>query len=237
MNDVDTIVASFADFYRTTILSEETDPNKLHDLQAGLDARQVYTPQQVEQLSRLFIGGAERDQLDPILDACVGVYKEMLDEDGQVDFKGKAKAFARAYQFLASVLPYTNRHWEELSTFLNFLIPKLPAPEETDLSRGVLEAIDMESYRSEVREAMQLSLPDEDAEIDPVPTSGGGRMREPELDLLSNIIKSFNDQFGSRSSPRKFRGKWPPTRPTRMHSRSAIRRRHGSNTTGRFRKS
>lgn len=197
MNDVDTIVASFADFYRTTILSEETDPNKLHDLQAALDARQVYTQQQVEQLSRLFVGGAERDQLDPILDACVGVYRETLDEDGQVDFKGKAKAFVRAYQFLASVLPYTNRNWEELSTFLNFLIPKLPAPEETDLSRGVLEAIDMESYRSEVREAMRLSLPDEDAEIDPVPTSGGGRLREPELDLLSNIIKSFNDQFGN----------------------------------------
>ena len=70
-----------------------------------------------------------REQLDPILDACVGVYTEELDEDGQVDFKGKAKAFVRTYGFLAAILPYTNAEWEKLSIFLNFLIPKLPAPE------------------------------------------------------------------------------------------------------------
>ena len=33
-NDTDTIQAAFADYYRTTILSEETDPNKLHDLKS-----------------------------------------------------------------------------------------------------------------------------------------------------------------------------------------------------------
>ena len=32
MNDAAGIEAAFADYYRTTILSEETDPNKLHDL-------------------------------------------------------------------------------------------------------------------------------------------------------------------------------------------------------------
>ena len=41
MNDTDTIQEAFADYYRTTILSEETDPNKLHDLKAALDAYQV----------------------------------------------------------------------------------------------------------------------------------------------------------------------------------------------------
>jgi len=29
-----------------------------------------------------------------------------------------------------------------------------------------------------------------------VPTSGGGRKPEPEMDRLSNILKAFNDQFG-----------------------------------------
>ena len=72
-----------------------------------------------------------------------------LDEDGQVDFKGKAKAFTRTYNFLASILPYTNAEWEKLSIFLTFLVPKLPAPVEEDLSRGILETIDMDSYRVE----------------------------------------------------------------------------------------
>jgi hypothetical protein len=30
-----------------------------------------------------------------------------------------------------------------------------------------------------------------------VPASGGGYKAEPELDLLSNIVKSFNDQWGN----------------------------------------
>lgn len=197
MNDADTITNAFADYYRTTVLSEETDPNKLHDLKGTLDGYQVYAPEQVRQLVELFLGGADRDKLDPILDACVAVYNSELDEDGQVDFKGKAKAFVRTYQFLASILPYTNRDWEELSIFLNFLIPKLPAPVEEDLSKGILEAIDMDSYRNEVKETMKLTLADEDGEVGPVPASGGGRKTEPELDRLSNIIKAFNDQFGN----------------------------------------
>ena len=196
-NDVDTIQAAFADYYRTTILSEETDPNKLHDLKASLDGRQVYNWQQVEDLVGLYLHGADRDKLDPLLDACVAVYLETLDENGQVDFKGKAKAFVRTYGFLASVLPYSIAAWEKLSIFLNFLIPKLPAPKEDDLSKGILEAIDMDSYRVEVQAAMKIALPDEDAEIGPVPTSGGGRVPEPELDYLSNILKAFNEQFGN----------------------------------------
>ena len=197
MNDADTIMEAFSDYYRTTILSEETDPNKLHDLKATLDGYQVYGWSQVEQLVELFLGGADRDKLDPVLDACVAVYTGDLDEDEQVDFKGKAKAFVRTYQFLASILPYTNAEWEKLSIFLNFLTPKLPAPKEDDLAKGILEAIDMDSYRVEMREALKISLPDEDGEVGPVPTSGGGRKPEPELDKLSNIIKTFNDLFGN----------------------------------------
>jgi type I restriction enzyme R subunit len=197
MNSSETITEAFADYYRTTVLSEETDPNKLHDLKASLDGHQVYAPEQIETLVTLYLDGADRPQLDVILDACVATYKEQLDEDGQVDFKGKAKVFCRTYDFLASILPYTNADWEKLSIFLNFLIPKLPAPKDEDLARGILEAIDMDSYRAEKKAALEVTLPDEDAEIEPVPVTGGGRVPEPELDRLSNILKTFNDQFAT----------------------------------------
>jgi type I restriction enzyme R subunit len=197
MNDSDTIQEAFADYYRTTILSEETDPDKLHDLKSALDGYQVYAAVQIEEFVRLYLGGADRDRLDPILDACVAVYRGQLDEDGQVDFKGKAKAFSRTYGFLSQILPYTNAEWEKLSIFLNFLVPKLPAPVEEDLSKGILEAIDMDSYRVEKQAAVKILLPDEDAEIGPIPTTGGGHKPEPELDRLSNILKTFNDQFGN----------------------------------------
>jgi len=195
-NDTKTIEESFADYYRTTILSKETDPNKLHTLKGELDKYQVYSPEQIDALVELYLGGADRDKLDPILDACVAVYKSDLDEDGQVDFKGKAKAFTRTYDFLATILPYGVQDWEKLSIFLNFLIAKLPAPIEEDLAKGILEAIDMDSYRAEKKAMIAIALPDADAEIEPVPTSGGGHKQQPELDKLSNIVKAFNDQFG-----------------------------------------
>ena len=87
------------------------------------------------------------------------------------------------------------QEWEKLSIFLNFLISKLPAPIEEDLAKGILEAIDMDSYRAEKKATMAIALPDADAEIDPVPTSGGGRKPEPEMDKLSNIVNEFNQRY------------------------------------------
>jgi len=195
-NNVATIREAFADYYRTTVLSEETDPDKLHDLKNTLDNAQIYAPEQVQQIVTLFLGGADRDRLDPILDACVATYLK-LDEDGQVEFKGKAKAFVRTYDFLASILTYSKPDWERLSILLNLLIPKLPAPKEEDLSKGILESIDMDSYRVEKKEAMKIALADEDAAIPPVPVDGGGHKPEPEIDRLSNILKAFNEQFST----------------------------------------
>ena len=74
-NDSETIRDAFADYFRSTLLADETDPDKLHDLQAELDGARVYTEEQVKDLARRFVGGEDRDRLDPILDACVAVYK------------------------------------------------------------------------------------------------------------------------------------------------------------------
>ena len=196
-NNAEAVTFAFQDYYRTTLLAEETDPNKLHDLKTALDNAQVYSPEQVDQFAALFVGGAPREQLDPILDACVAEYTGRLDEDGQVDFKGKAKAFCRTYAFLSSVIAYSNAGWEKLSILLNLLLPKLPAPQEEDLAKGILEAIDMDSYRVEKKAAQKIALEDKDAEIEPVPTDAGGRKAEPELDRLSSILKAFNEQFGT----------------------------------------
>ena len=197
INDTETIRESFSQFYRATILSDETDPNKLHDLQADLDAAQVYCDQQIDEFVWQYLQGADRDQIDSILDACVVTYLNDLDEDDQVSFKGKCKSFVRTYGFLSSVLTYNNINWEKRSIFLNFLISKLPAPNERDLSRGILDAIDMDSYRIEKHAMREILLADESAEIEPIPIGAAGRRPEPELDRLSNILQNFNGHFGN----------------------------------------
>jgi type I restriction enzyme, R subunit len=196
-NDVETITLAFQDYYQTTILAEETDPNKLHDLKADLDNAGVYSGEQIDRLVELFLSGGDRDRLDPILDVCASIYNERLDEDQQVEFKGSAKAFCRTYDFLASVLPYKKIEWEKLSIMLNLLLPKLPPPKEEDLSMGILESIDMDSYRVEKKKTIAIALANEDAEISPIPTDGGKPKPEVVLDKLSNIVAAFNEQFGT----------------------------------------
>ena len=114
--------------------------------------------------------------------------------------------------------------WEKLSIFLNFLIAKLPAPVEEDLSRGILDAIDMDSYRAEKQATLAIALADADAEIEPVPTSGGGRKPEPELDRLSNIVKAFNEQFGGLfADPQRMEQRITDEIPTRVAADPAYR--------------
>lgn len=195
-NETEEIGMAFSRYYRTTILSGETDPNKLYDLISAMEQHQVYTEYHVDGFIDLYLGGAERDKLDPILDVCANNYKE-LDEEGQVDFKSSAKGFVRTYGFLSAILPYGNAEWEKLSIFLNLLLPKLPSPKEEDLSAGILEAIDLDSYRAEARSMISIQLEDDNVEVGPVPTGGIGGKQPPELDLLTNILSTFNDLFGN----------------------------------------
>lgn len=195
-NKTSVIEEAFSRYYKTTILSDETDPNKLYDIIAIMEDYQVYSAEHVDALVNLYLDGAERDKLDPILDSCAVVYKS-LDEEDKIKFKSSAKAFCRTYGFLGAILPYGNADWEKLSIFLNLLIPKLPAPREEDLSQGILDAIDLDSYRIEARETMSIKLEDEDAEVNPVPAGKVGHVINPEMDLLSVILTDFNDMFGN----------------------------------------
>ena len=195
-NKPEIIEKAFSTYYKTTILSGETDPNKLYDKVQEMEEYQVYGQDDVTRIVDAYLNGAERDKLDPILDPCVFIYKSLETED-QIKFKSAAKAFVRTYGFLGAILPYGNPDWERLSIFLHLLIPKLPSPKVDDLTQGINETIDLESYRNEARDSMSIVLEDDNAEVAPVPTGGSGHIVDPEMDLLSAIILEFNDMFGN----------------------------------------
>ena len=196
VNSADAVKEAFDPFYQTTILSEETDLNRLNDLQDKLDAFQVHNEAQVLAVMENFLGGASREQLDPILDACAGVFLNDLSADKQIEFKSAAKSFIRTYQFLASILPFSNTYWESLNTFLKFLSAKLPTPDDADLSAGVLENVDIDSYRTEKQATIKIQL-EGGIELDPTPADPGGGPPESEIDVLSNILRSFNERYGT----------------------------------------
>lgn len=194
--DADAIRAAFEPYYRTTLLAEETDPNRLHDLAALIMDSAIVVQEIIDEFVGLYLNAARRDVLDPLLDACAAEYIER-EIDDQIQFKSAAKSFVRAYGFLSAILPYSNVAWEKLAIFLGYLIPKLPTPPEVDFAAGIIESIDLDSFRVEKTRAMSIALADEDAEVRPVPGAGATGHRDTALERLSEIVKSFNALFGN----------------------------------------
>lgn len=196
-NDPSDIQKAFERYYKTTVLSGETDANKLNDLIDTMEPMQVYTQQQIDTFVELYLNNAERDKLDPIIDVCVENYKS-LDLEDQIAFKSSAKTFVRTYNFLSAILPYGSQDWEKLSIFLNLLVSKLPRPESDDEDiRKIVEDVDLESYRVVAQETVAIRLADVNAEIDPIPVKTDVGIPVPEMDTLSNIIATFHDIWGN----------------------------------------
>ncbi len=146
-NSTEDIKSAFEPYYTATILSEETDPNKLNDLQDALSAFEVYSEDQVKNFFQKFIKKAERNTIDPIIDSSVHVFDNELTLDKKIDFKIKVKSFLRVYSYLAKLLDFNNQYWEQLWWFLKLLVTKLRIPDDGNLTEGLLEKVDMESYR------------------------------------------------------------------------------------------
>lgn len=194
-NTTDEIKNSFEPYYETTILGEATDPNKLFDLQNALDAYQVYTNAQVQEFSDKIVQNVPVDQLHIILDAAANVFRTALDEKSQEDFRAKCKSYVRLYVFLAQIVPFTNPYLERLYIFLNHLQNKIQREQGEDLAQGVLDTIDLDSIKYILLGTTNIPL-DQGKELMPSSEMGSG-VAEPEMELLSNIVKAFNDRFGT----------------------------------------
>jgi len=194
-NSVDEIKEAFDPFYITTVLSEETDANKLNDLQDVLDQAQVYAVDDVVNFTNLYFQNAVRTGHDTIIDKCALNYKTELNEDAQIDFYVKAKSFNRTYAFLSKILSFNNAYWERLYWFLKFLMPKIKVTENDDLAKGILEAVDLDSYRLTRITEDDIKLAG-GGELNPTPPIMKGSKGENEFEKLEAIINEFNTRFG-----------------------------------------
>ena len=190
-NDADSIRDSFQRFYKTTILSKETDPNKLNDLILEIEAANIYTETDIYSLNEKYWSGAPREEIDPIINASVERFKE-LEENAQIRCKSSIKAFLRTYPFLAAVLPFKSVEWEKLNTYYSLLIHKLPVLKGEDFTEGLIEAIDFDQYRIIKGEEQKIELENSDAEIEPTPVGTPKGKSDPDMAKLSEILDEFN---------------------------------------------
>jgi type I restriction enzyme R subunit len=196
-NTTEEIEKAFKPYFESTILGEATDPNKLFDLKDALDNFQVYSQEQVIEFSDKILANVPVDQLHSILNSSSDIFRNDLTEEEQADFRAKVKTYVRLYIFLSQIVPFENPYLERLYIFLNYLQNKLGGETPLDLAQGILNNIDMDSYRLQLEATTDIIMEQGD-ELQPIPTEMRGGTSDPELDRLSNILQTFNDRYGTQ---------------------------------------
>ncbi len=192
VNEPDQIQEAFQQYYQTTGLAEETDPNRLYDLQSQLDGFDLYDEKVIDQFCRTFYESDRPDEsLQGILDGVVEKWLELEDINEPEAFRSTLQSYIRLYGYISQLITFTDVTLEKLYIFGRSLNKKLPKREHSDL-QGVLEAVDLDSFRiQKTYDSLQLSLEVEDSEVEGI-GSGVATVRDPEQDFLSNIIDTLN---------------------------------------------
>lgn len=194
-NDAEDIQKAFQPFFKETKLVQGTDPNKLYEILGILDGLHVYEEDEIDRVIEMFFENKSREFIDPIMDKCVFRYME-LDEEDQVEFKSGVKSFIRTYNFLSAILPIGQVEWAKKAIFYELLVHRLPTPRDDKGIDEIIESIDLESYRLEKQNELEIALENADGEIESSQI-GTAVTSEPEMEALDVIIANFNDIFGN----------------------------------------
>lgn len=200
VNKAEDIQEDFQRYYKKTILSHETDVNKLSDKLAVCDQSMIYEEEEVELFNQKYWSGAPREEIDPILDVCVQRFKELSDSDDnnqQIEVKSAMKQFVRLYEFLTALMDIQRIDWEKKNTFFHFLLRKLPKIGKEDWTEGLLDLVDFDKYRVVKGEDRKIKLENVNATVDPIPVGDAGTGgQDPNMETLERIVDDFNLVFG-----------------------------------------
>jgi len=194
-NETDDIVNSFQNFYTSTLLSEETDPDKLYELLYEIEQYNLYTKYLLDEFCIEFYSKSESDaKLHPLIDVVVDRFKDNLDVEQQEEFKSKIQSYIRLYSYISQISSFAEVEWEKAYVFLRFLNKKLPKGESEKVD--VTNSVDLESLRIQMIGESTLSLEDKEGVVDPIAGTSGKPMVEEPRELLSEIINKINNIFG-----------------------------------------
>ena len=199
-NEADEIKKAFEPYYETTLLSEQTDPNLLYEVQDRLLDFGVFTADDVGSFARVYFDPrTTQDRLYATLEPARRRFAD-LDPDEGGGFRGQLTDYVRLYSFLSQVLTFADPDLEKLYVFARHLRRLLPAGSE-ELPREVQQNIDMESFRIQQTSRGRVALERQAWPLEPAgskPRGGGGA---EELETLSRIIEALNERFGLNLGP------------------------------------
>lgn len=195
VNEAIEIQTAFQPYYQKTSLVEETDPNKLYDIETELAQLDVYTDADVSDYASIFYDNLKPNELlQPVLDRVVDQWRTH-EEEQREDFRSKLQSFIRLYSYIAQLIEFADPALEKLYVFARSLNRKLPKRESAGLPAEIFEEVDLDSFRIQKRYEGSIKLAEEEGSLAGISATTGS-MREPEVDYLSNIIDVLNETFG-----------------------------------------
>ena len=134
INEPEVIQSAFQDYFEVTGLESVTDPNILYDLQREIDACQVYTQEEINEVNKLEFSSKNKttklqEKLNAILDKAVERFKKELTDERKDEFKGASVKYIRTYAFILQIGPFADIELHKLYVYLNYLLKKLPKVE------------------------------------------------------------------------------------------------------------
>ena len=205
VNETKEILDAFQPYYEQTTVGEQADPKQLYELQAKLDALQVYYKAEVEEFSKVFYkpkehqNPADHAKMNSCIDPAVNRFRK-LDEDTQEEFRGWLVAYRNLYAFLSQVIPFQDSDLEKLYSYIRFLLTKLPKRNLGPVY-NFDDEIALKYYRLEKHSQVSLPLqPGKGGEVSGPTEVGTGVSHKEKIDL-SQLIDILNERFSTDFKP------------------------------------
>ena len=206
----DEVLAAFNDYYTTTTVQEDPDPQQLETLRSQIMAAGVIHPHELEEFARLFFTGDRRrdatrhPRINALLDPAVCRFNALATADGddaendalREQLRGRLTAFRGLYSFLSQVLPYTDEEQETLYAYARLLLRKLPRA-GTGTAYDFGGDVALQYYRLQCLERRRLELTAEAGGELKGPTAVGSGRPKDETVELSTLIATLNDRLGT----------------------------------------
>jgi type I restriction enzyme R subunit len=129
-----------------------------------------------------------------LLDGAVEVWNDLDDDDKEI-FRDNVVDFVRKYAFIAQLFNFGDSNLEQFYEYLRNLAKKLPRTHDP-LPTELLDMIDLSSIAITKGKYQPITLADTVAELDPMSTKSRHGKLIDEVERLSLIVKSINEQFG-----------------------------------------
>ncbi len=192
-NTVDDIQEAFEPWYARTV-APPTDPHLLYDTHAELAPFGVLVDEEVELVVELLLADPDKNHervyagLRPAVDRFGA-----LDDDRQDEFRDVLARFVRIYSFLSQVVSFADVSLERDYLFCRALSRLIKREPGSGFDLG--DAVELTHLAMEKTFEGDGSLDVDGGEVVTI-YGGSGRRHDADEELLSEIIRKVNEQFG-----------------------------------------